>query len=85
LTSPDFSLQVDQKRPGSYYASIAKLFASDSANLAATNAVQVFGGAGFNTEYPVEKLLRDAKIFQIYEGTSQVSVMPDDIRLFFFG
>ncbi|KIH69471.1 acyl-CoA dehydrogenase protein [Ancylostoma duodenale] len=66
--------EVDQKRPGSYYASIAKLFASDSANLAATNAVQVFGGAGYNTEYPVEKLLRDAKIFQIYEGTSQVVV-----------
>ncbi|KAK6762401.1 hypothetical protein RB195_023208 [Necator americanus] len=65
------AFEVDQKRPGSLYASIAKLFAGDSANLAATNAVQVFGGAGFNTEYPVEKLLRDAKIFQIYEGTSQ--------------
>ena len=37
-----------------------------------TNAVQVFGGAGFNTEYPVEKLMRDAKIYQIYEGTSQI-------------
>ncbi|CAJ0609752.1 unnamed protein product [Cylicocyclus nassatus] len=64
--------EVDQKRTGSYYASIAKLFAADTANLAATNAVQVFGGAGFNSEYPVEKLLRDAKIFQIYEGTSQI-------------
>jgi acyl-CoA dehydrogenase len=39
---------------------------------AATNAVQVFGGNGFNTEYPVEKLMRDAKIYQIYEGTSQI-------------
>lgn len=69
------SLQVDAGRPGSYYASIAKLFASDAANLAATNAVQVFGGAGFNTEYPAEKLMRDAKIFQIYEGTSQIQRM----------
>ncbi|VDP08197.1 unnamed protein product [Heligmosomoides polygyrus] len=67
--------EVQQKRPGSFYASIAKLFASDAANQAATNAVQVYGGAGFNTEYPVEKLLRDAKIFQIYEGTSQVQRM----------
>lgn len=63
--------EVQEKRRGSYYSSIAKLFASDSTNQAATNAVQIFGGAGFNTEYPVEKLMRDAKIFQIYEGTSQ--------------
>jgi acyl-CoA dehydrogenase len=39
---------------------------------AAINAVQIFGGNGFNSEYPVEKLMRDAKIFQIYEGTSQI-------------
>uniref|UniRef100_A0A915E9C7 medium-chain acyl-CoA dehydrogenase n=1 Tax=Ditylenchus dipsaci TaxID=166011 RepID=A0A915E9C7_9BILA len=64
--------EVDLGRPGSYFASIAKCFASDIANQAATNAVQVFGGNGFNTEYPVEKLMRDAKIFQIYEGTSQI-------------
>lgn len=38
----------------------------------ATDAVQVFGGNGFNTEYPVEKLMRDAKIYQIYEGTAQI-------------
>ena len=38
----------------------------------ATDAVQIFGGAGFNSEYPVEKLMRDAKIYQIYEGTSQI-------------
>ena len=37
-----------------------------------TNAVQIFGGYGYNTEYPVEKLMRDAKIFQIYEGTQQI-------------
>lgn len=38
----------------------------------AADAVQIFGGNGFNTEYPVEKLMRDAKIYQIYEGTSQI-------------
>ena len=38
----------------------------------ATDAVQVFGGNGFNTDYPVEKLMRDAKIYQIYEGTAQI-------------
>uniref|UniRef100_F1KVY9 medium-chain acyl-CoA dehydrogenase n=1 Tax=Ascaris suum TaxID=6253 RepID=F1KVY9_ASCSU len=57
---------------GAYFSSIAKCFAADTANAAATNAVQIFGGNGFNSEYPVEKLMRDAKIFQIYEGTSQI-------------
>lgn len=56
----------------SLLASIAKCFASDAANRIASDAVQVFGGNGFNSEYPVEKLMRDAKIFQIYEGTSQI-------------
>jgi len=64
--------EVDLGRGGSYFASIAKRFASESAVEAASNAIQVFGGAGFNTEYPVEKLFRDSKIFTIYEGTSQV-------------
>lgn len=54
------------------YASMAKAFAADAAHRIASDAVQVFGGYGFNTEYPVEKLLRDSKIFQIYEGTSQI-------------
>ncbi|KAH7728835.1 putative medium-chain specific acyl-CoA dehydrogenase [Aphelenchoides avenae] len=63
---------VDSGKPGAYFASVAKCFASDTANQAAANAVQIFGGNGFNTEYPVEKLMRDAKIFQIYEGTSQI-------------
>lgn len=53
-------------------ASVAKCHASEVANKAASDAVQVFGGNGFNTEYPVEKLMRDAKIYQIYEGTSQI-------------
>ncbi|KAI9225552.1 MAG: acyl-CoA dehydrogenase/oxidase [Piptocephalis tieghemiana] len=62
----------DQGRKNTYYASIAKAMASEVANRAAADAVQIFGGNGFNTEYPVEKLMRDAKIYQIYEGTSQV-------------
>uniref|UniRef100_A0A0K0FYF5 Acyl-CoA dehydrogenase n=1 Tax=Strongyloides venezuelensis TaxID=75913 RepID=A0A0K0FYF5_STRVS len=66
---------IDDKVESSIYSSMAKCFAADTANQAATNAVQIFGGNGFNTEYPVEKLMRDAKIFQIYEGTSQVQRM----------
>ena len=50
----------------------AKAFAADMATKAAVEAVQVFGGYGFMKEYPVEKLLRDVKIFQIYEGTSEI-------------
>eukprot|EP00054_Salpingoeca_dolichothecata_P003936 m.28912 g.28912 ORF g.28912 m.28912 type:complete len:444 (-) comp14234_c0_seq2:67-1398(-) len=64
--------EIDDGRRNTYYASIAKAFAADVANKNATDAVQVFGGNGFNSEYPVEKLMRDAKIFQIYEGTAQI-------------
>ncbi|KAG7189504.1 hypothetical protein KM043_017195 [Ampulex compressa] len=53
-------------------ASVAKCYGADIANKCATDAVQIFGGAGFNSEYPVEKLMRDAKIYQIYEGTAQI-------------
>jgi len=63
---------IDQGVRNTYYASIAKLFAGDSANQTATDAVQIFGGNGYNCDYPVEKLMRDAKIFQIYEGTAQI-------------
>jgi len=64
---------VDNDKPDkSIQASIAKCFASDAANRIASDAVQIFGGNGFNSEYPVEKLMRDAKIYQIYEGTSQI-------------
>jgi acyl-CoA dehydrogenase len=62
----------DQGQRNTWYASIAKALASEVANRTAADAVQIFGGNGFNTEYPVEKLMRDAKIFQIYEGTSQI-------------
>lgn len=66
------AFETDQGRRSSYYASISKAFAADMANKVAADAVQIFGGNGFNSEYPVEKLMRDAKIFQIYEGTSQI-------------
>ena len=59
-------------RRNSYYAAIAKSFAADWVNKIASDAVQVFGGNGYNSDYPVEKLMRDAKIYQIYEGTSQI-------------
>lgn len=64
--------QYDQGERNSLLAAMGKCFAADEAMKIATDAVQVFGGYGFNTEYPVEKLMRDAKIFQIYEGTSQI-------------
>lgn len=67
--------EIDCGRKNTIYASMAKRFAGDHANQCATDAIQVFGGAGFNTEYPVEKLFRDAKIYQIYEGTSQIQRM----------
>ena len=63
---------IDQGRRNTREAAFAKLFAADTAVRVATDAVQVFGGNGFNKEYPVEKLYRDAKIYQIYEGTSQI-------------
>lgn len=53
-------------------AAYAKAFAADAAMRITTSAVQVFGGYGYMSEYPVEKLMRDAKIYQIYEGTSQM-------------
>ena len=53
-------------------ASIAKAYTSDAAMWCATEAVQIFGGMGYSTEYPVEKLFRDAKVLQIYEGTSEI-------------
>jgi len=67
--------ELDQGRRNTYYASIAKSFASDVANKSAADCVQIFGGNGYNSEYPAEKLMRDAKIYQIYEGTSQIQRM----------
>jgi acyl-CoA dehydrogenase len=59
-------------RKATLYSSYAKRFAADAAMKVATDAVQVLGGYGYIKEYPVEKLMRDAKLFQIYEGTSQI-------------
>jgi len=63
---------VDQGNPDSKAAAFAKAFAADMAMKATVDAVQVFGGYGYMKEYPVEKLMRDVKVFQIYEGTSQI-------------
>jgi acyl-CoA dehydrogenase len=59
-------------RKATLYSSFAKRFTADTAMKVTTDAVQVFGGYGYIKEYPVEKLMRDAKLFQIYEGTSQI-------------
>ena len=62
----------DQGERATLQSSFAKRFAADTAMKVTTDAVQVFGGYGYIKEYPVEKLMRDAKLFQIYEGTSQI-------------
>jgi butyryl-CoA dehydrogenase len=62
----------DNKLPYGKEASMAKLYASDVANRAAREAIQIFGGNGYVTEFPVERHFRDAKITEIYEGTSEI-------------
>ncbi len=65
--------KVDQEAPDlTKYAAMAKLFASDMAMRVTTDAVQVLGGYGYISDYPVERMMRDAKITQIYEGTNQI-------------
>ncbi|HXV36691.1 MAG TPA: acyl-CoA dehydrogenase family protein [Myxococcota bacterium] len=63
---------VDQGQRASKHSSIAKCFATDVAMRVTVDAVQIFGGNGYTKEYPVEKLMRDAKLMQIYEGTNQI-------------
>jgi acyl-CoA dehydrogenase len=63
---------IDKGKRNTMEAAIAKAFCADAAMQNATDAVQVFGGNGYSREYPVEKLMRDAKIYQIYEGTTQI-------------
>ena len=63
---------IDEGRRATLHSSFAKRFAADTAMKVTTDAVQIFGGYGYMKEYPVEKLMRDAKLFQIYEGTSQI-------------
>jgi acyl-CoA dehydrogenase len=64
--------RVDNGLDNNMEVAIAKLFCSDNAMRITTDAVQIFGGYGYSKEYPVEKLMRDVKVTQIYEGTSQV-------------
>jgi acyl-CoA dehydrogenase len=63
---------ADQGEQNTTIASTAKAFAADSCMQITTDAVQIYGGYGYSKEYPVEKLMRDAKLIQIYEGTSQI-------------
>ena len=63
---------VDHGARASKNSSFAKCFATDTAMRVTTDAVQIFGGNGYTKEYPVEKLMRDAKLMQIYEGTNQI-------------
>jgi acyl-CoA dehydrogenase len=63
---------LDQGERNTLVSSHAKRFAADTAMKVATDAIQVYGGYGFIKDYPVEKLFRDAKIMQLYEGTSQI-------------
>ena len=63
---------LDNGQRNTLQAAYAKAFAADTSMWAATEAIQVFGGMGYSTEYPVEKLFRDAKVLQIYEGTSEI-------------
>ncbi|GAB4345696.1 MAG: acyl-CoA dehydrogenase family protein [Candidatus Abyssubacteria bacterium] len=64
--------QVDNGERNTLWAAIAKAYAADIAMEVTTDAVQIYGGYGYMREYPVEKLMRDAKLLQIYEGTNQI-------------
>jgi acyl-CoA dehydrogenase len=66
---------IDQGKLDSIVSSYSKAYGADAAMRVATDAVQIFGGYGYTKEYPVEKLMRDAKLLQIYEGTSQIQRM----------
>ncbi len=63
---------LDQGKPASIESSMAKRMSADTAMSVTTDAVQIYGGYGYTKDYPVEKLMRDAKLLQIYEGTSQI-------------
>jgi alkylation response protein AidB-like acyl-CoA dehydrogenase len=65
----------DRGLPFSRQASIAKLVATDAAMQVSTDAVQVLGGAGYTTDFPVERMMREAKVMQIFEGTNQIQRM----------
>ena len=68
----DAARRRDRGRPFGRQASIAKLVATDAAMRVTTDAVQVLGGAGYTKDFPVERMMREAKIMQIFEGTNQI-------------
>jgi acyl-CoA dehydrogenase len=72
LLTQQSAWMIDRGLRASKHSSFAKCFATDMAMRVTTDAVQVFGGNGYTKEYPVEKLMRDAKLMQIYEGTNQI-------------
>jgi acyl-CoA dehydrogenase len=72
LATWNSAVLLDQGRRNTIESSHAKRFAADTAMEVTTDAVQIYGGYGFIKDYPVEKLMRDAKIMQLYEGTSQI-------------
>jgi acyl-CoA dehydrogenase len=72
LLTQQCAWMIDQGMRASKQSSMAKCFATDAAMKATIDAVQIFGGNGYTKEYPVEKLMRDAKLMQIYEGTNQI-------------
>jgi len=72
LATWNSAVLLDQGKRNTLESSHAKRFAADSAMEVTTDAVQVYGGYGFIKDYPVEKLMRDAKILQLYEGTAQI-------------
>ena len=72
LLTHEAACLVDSGDLSSVVSSYAKAYGADAAMRSATDAVQIFGGYGYTKEFPVEKLMRDAKLLQIYEGTSQI-------------
>jgi acyl-CoA dehydrogenase len=72
LMALDAALQIDRGELRGVHSACAKAFGADAAMQCTTDAVQVFGGYGYTNEFVVEKLMRDAKLLQIYEGTSQI-------------
>jgi alkylation response protein AidB-like acyl-CoA dehydrogenase len=69
------SAMKDAGRPALQAASMAKLFASEMAERVASEAMQIFGGYGYTRDFPVERIWRDVRVCQIYEGTSDVQRM----------
>ena len=74
-TTLEAARRRDRGLPFSRQSSIAKLVATDAAMKVTTDAVQVLGGAGYTKDFPVERMMREAKVMQIFEGTNQIQRM----------